>query len=272
MRSLSTFALAGMLAATLTACAADSTAPRAGSAGSVSLSFVATGAQSSAASSSLGAGALPNALAGSSSADAIVITRAQLVLAKLELQRAGATCTSDVEAGDDNASSTESCEELELAPTAIDLPVNGTVVDAFRVAVPAGSYSALEAKIRPAEVGRRGTAAFLAAHPELSGASVRVEGTFNGTAFTYTGDVRAELETRFDPPLVADGSGINVTVAFDLTNWFRTAAGTLIDPATANAGGTNAALVSANIAQSVSAFRDDDHDGRDDRGDDRGRD
>ena len=106
----------------------------------------------------------------------------------------------------------------------------------------------------------------IAAHPELRGASVYVEGTFNGKAFTYTGTTRAQIESRFDPPLVADGSGINVTVAVDLTTWFKTSSGAVIDPATANAGGPNAELVSTNIARSFVAFRDDDHDGRDDDG------
>jgi hypothetical protein len=207
----------------------------------------------------------------------MVITKAQLVLARLELQRAGATCTTATEAGDDNLSSTESCAELELAPTVIDLPVNGSVVSALSVSVPAGSYTALEAKIRPVDTSRRGGAAFLAVHPELAGATVRVEGTFNGTAFTYTGTAQAKLETVFDPPFEAGTDGINVTVKVDLTNWFRTSSGVLIDPATANVGGSNAALVSANIERSFSAFRDDDHDGDDDHrdrsgesGDDRG--
>jgi hypothetical protein len=254
------------LGATLVACAADSTGPNGSAAGSVSLSFSATGASTTASRTALGGGTLSSALAGSSSVDALVITKAQLVLARLELERAGAQCTSETEAGDDNPSSNEDCAELELAPTVIDLPVNGSVVSALSVAVPAGSYTALEAKIRPVEARRRGASAFFAAHPELANASVRVEGTFNGTAFTYTGAPRAELESLFDPPLVANADGINVTVKVDLTAWFKTSSGTLVDPATANAGGANSALVSANIARSFNAFRDDDHDGNDDRG------
>jgi hypothetical protein len=262
--------------ASLTACSADSTGPR-GAAGSVSLSFAAAGARTSSSSTTLGA-STSSLVTSSSSADALVITKAQLVLARLELQRSGATCTAATEAGDDNPSSTESCEELELAPTVIDLAVNGSIVDALNLSAPAGSYSALEAKIRPVDARRRGAAAFLAAHPDLAGASVRVEGTFNGTPFTYTGATRAELESRFDPPLVSSATGINVTVKVDLTNWFRAASGELVDPATANSGGVNASLVAGNIARSFSAFRDDDHNGRDDDarqggnegGDDRG--
>lgn len=252
-------ALAGVsaLGASLVACAADSTGPNASTAGAVSLSFAAVGASSTSSSTSL-SGGLSGALGGSSSVDALVITRVQLVLAEAELQRSGGTCAS--------GSSSDSCAELKLAPTMIELPVNGNVVGALSVPVPLGSYSAFEAKITPADTGRPGGAALIAAHPELRAASVRVEGTFNGKPFTYTGATRAQIESRFDPPLVADGSGINVTVRVNLTGWFRTSSGALVDPATANAGGPNAELVSTNIARSFVAFCDDDRDGRDDRG------
>lgn len=260
---LFTLAAIGTFGASLVACSADSTSPNSSAAGSVSLSFSATGASTS--STSVSGGTLSGALVGSASSDALVITKAQLVLAELELQRAGGSCA------DSGSSSTDSCEELELAPTMIDLPVSGNVVGALSVPVPAGSYSALEAKITLADTGRGGGAALIAAHPELRGASVRVEGTFNGQAFVYTGTTRAQIESRFDPPLVADGSGINVTVAVDLTNWFKTSSGALVDPSTANAGGPNAELVSTNIARSFVAFRDDDRDGRDDDGERSGR-
>jgi hypothetical protein len=258
---LFTLAAIGTFGASLAACSADSTGPNASAAGSVSLSFSAKGASTS--SASLSGGTISGALVGSS--DVLVITKAQLVLAELELQRAGGSCA------DTSSSSSDSCEELELAPTMIDLPVSGNVVGALSVQVPAGSYSALEAKITLPDTGRRGGAALIAAHPELRGASVRVEGTFNGQAFVYTGTTRAQIESRFDPPLVADGSGINVTVSVDLTNWFKTSSGALVNPSTANAGGANAELVSSNIARSFVAFRDDDRDGRDDDGERSGR-
>lgn len=253
-------ALAGVsaLGASLVACAADSTGPNGSAAGFASLSFAATGASSTSSSTSLSGGALSGAVAGNSSVDALVITRVQLVLAEAELQRSGGTCAS--------GSSSDSCAELKLAPTMIELPVNGNVVGALSVPVPLGSYSAFEAKITPADTGRPGGAALIVAHPELRAASVRVEGTFNGKPFTYTGATRAQIEGRFEPPLVADVSGINVTVRVNLTGWFRTSSGAIIDPTTANAGGPNAELVSTNIARSFVAFCDDDRDGRDDRG------
>ena len=204
----------------------------------------------------------------STTADALVITKAQLVLARVELVRAGATCTSEAASGDDDAAEHEDCEELELAPSLVDLPVNGTVVNALSVTVPEGSYSALEAKLRPITAGSsgRGSAAFLAAHPELNGVSVLVEGTFNGTAFTFKSPVSTGIARSFSPPLSVTSAPLGLTMNADLATWFRNSSGALIDPRTANAGGANAQLVADNIKRSFRAFRDDDHDGRDDDG------
>ena len=249
--------------ATLAACAADSTGPGASGRQPMSVSF--STSPSAGASSSL------SASAGSTTtgADVLVITKAQLVLARLELARVGATCASDAAAGDDDHhGDDDKCAELELAPSVVDLPVNGGVVTALNVTVPAGTYSSFEAKIRPVEANHgkdgAGSAAFLAAHPDLAGVSVRVEGTFNGTAFTYTGSPHAKLESAFNPPLAVTSAGANITVHVDLATWFKTPSGAFIDPATGNAGRANAALIAANIMRSFHAFRDNDHNGDDD--------
>ena len=105
----------------------------------------------------------------------------------------------------------------------------------------------------------------LAQHPDYAGTSVRVVGTYNGTPFVYTTAVTAVQHVEFDPPLVVGGGGANFTLFVDLTSWFRTAAGSLVDPATAIGDGANVALVTQNIIHSFHAFEDDDHDGHDDQ-------
>jgi hypothetical protein len=200
----------------------------------------------------------------------LVITRAQLVLARVALQQVGASCTSTNASGDDDAEHQEhGCAELQVAPTIVDLPVNGTLVTALSMPVPAGTYSGLEAKIHPiGSQWSRGKASttFLAAHPEFDGVNVLVEGTYNGTPFTYKGMAIGELEHRFDPPLEVGTDPLNLTVNVDMASWFQTPTGTTIDPTTANAGGPNALQVAINISRSLHAFRDDDHDGHDDHG------
>jgi hypothetical protein len=129
------------------------------------------------------------------------------------------------------------------------------------VPVAAGTYRSLDAKVAPVDAA---TAAALGVPPDMLGKSVRVEGTFNGAPFVFTSPLRAGLEFAFDPPLVVDGTSKNATVNIDVTKWFLTSDGSLIDPATANAGGANAELVEINIRNSFEAFEDDDMKGDDD--------
>jgi hypothetical protein len=268
-RTLGAFVAAGFAAA-ITACS-DSSGPHA--AHDVSLSFatmtsLAAGAGQT--SSTAGPGGT-GALVVRDASHTLAITRAEVVLSELELATTtAAPCVSDDDdRGDDHGGRhhDDSCARLELGPILVDLPVDSSVVTVLSLAIPAGSYAALEAKLRPAsDDDDSGAIAFRGAHPELERASVRVEGTFDGTPFVYLGAPRGHVEMKFDPPLDVSGGAANITVHVALDRWFMGANGALIDPATAQQNGPNAEAVANNIRRAFHAFRDDDR-----RGDDHGR-
>src|SRR6266404_6919555 len=143
-----------------------------------------------------------------SGANSLSITQAQIVLARIELSTAG-TCATTGEADD--------CAELRLGPTLVDLPVDATTqVMLQEVAVPAGTYNGVQAKLDAVQPddNESGASAFLTAHPDWKGISVKVTGVFtdagNAThAFTFTSEVDAEIGATFDPP---------VTLASDTKN------------------------------------------------------
>lgn len=259
---LGTTALLGATAA-LSACS-DATGATAGRPVSVSFSTnAATG--SSTALLPDGQGMLRSVTA-TSGGNTIVITKAQIVVARLELERSGASCASTSAAGDDDADEHE-CAELTRAPAIVDLPVDANIATPLQLSIPAGTYKALEAKIRPvrsSEDHGNGSSAFLAAHPEFAGVTVRVEGTYNGKAFVYTGAPRVEFETEFNPPLVVDAAPVNLTVHVDLATWFRNATGALIDPASTNS--LDMQTILQNIRRSFHAYHDDDKNDHDDAG------
>ncbi len=193
-------------------------------------------------------------------ADPIVITRAQLVLSKSELERVGASCAAPTTTHEDE------CPELKLGPMLVDLPLDATVKGMLAVSIPAGSYTQFETKIDAvmSETEGSGTASadFLAANPQFRGVSIRVEGTYNGQPFVYTTAAEGELELSFNPPMVVDASASNLTVHVDLATWFRNADGTSIDPRTATSGTAAKQAVDDNIKRSFDVFEDDDRDGR----------
>src|SRR5437660_1118492 len=158
----------------------------------------------------------------------------------------------------------EECEELEAGPILVDLPLGG-IERMFEATVPAGTFDELRFQIhKPSDDGDAADHAFFVAHPDFAGISVRVKGTFNGAAFTYTSELNVEQELRFNPPVVVTaGTPAQLTVSLDLSGWFRSS-DTLVDPATAEQGGVNEDLVRDNIIRSFQSFKDNDEDGQDD--------
>ena len=190
--------------------------------------------------------------------NSLVINKVELVLREIELHRAGAADCGTV-VNDD-------CEELQIGPILLDVPL-GTPGDArnFSVQLAPGTYDQVEFEIHKASPSD--DVAFVQAHPELSDASVRVSGTYNGSAFTYIGRFDVEMKFPLSPALVAsETAASDLTLFVDLDRWFRDQAGSLVDPSTANSGQANSGLVEQNIKTSLEAFEDDDHDGRDDYG------
>jgi hypothetical protein len=247
-RSLSRVVLGALVALAAACGASNTTSPNAKT---VSLSF---------SSKNLASGAAANRvsfLTLGSGNDTLVITKAQVVLSKIELATADtATCASDSNGG--------SCEEIKADPALVDIPVDQSMVTPLVSAIPAGTYTKFEAKVNAVQASDPAGGTFLTSHPDFAGVSVRVEGTFNGTPFVYTGSAGAELELEFTPPLVVDSTGMNITVNVDISRWFVSGGGALVDPTTANAGGPNASMVDNNIHHSFEAFEDDNKDGHND--------
>ncbi len=188
----------------------------------------------------------------------LVITKVELVLSKIELHRSGSTNDCD---GTD-----ASCEELELGPVLLDLPLGTSgAARTFSVQLTPGSYDKVEFKIHTPSSSS--DAGFLQTNPDFAGVSVRVTGTYNDVDFTYTGDLNDEMEFELSPPLIAgETAASDLTLLVNLDRWFQDGSGALLDPASANPGQPNESLVAQNIRSSLEAFEDDDHDGRDDHG------
>jgi hypothetical protein len=190
----------------------------------------------------------------------LVISKVELVVREIELHRAGvaADCAPGV-SGD--------CEELEFGPLLVDLPLGAPgAARNFSVQIAPGSYDKLELKIHTPSGSD--DAGFVQQNPGFAGVSVRVTGTYNnGPEFTYTSNLEAEMEFALDPPVTASETGAtDLTLFVNLDGWFRGTGSALIDPVTANPGQPNEGLVEQNIKNSLDAFEDEDHDGRDDHG------
>lgn len=201
--------------------------------------------------------------------DVLVINKAEIILRKVELEGQTNGCVADAptlsgpmaDSESDGTDDGEDCEEFKAGPFRLELPLNALEA-VVTVDVPAGSYEQVEFQIHKVSST---DADFAAANPEFVGKSIRVEGTFNGQPFVFESDLTAEQEVGLEPPLVVTNeTATNLTLRVDLSTWFKTAAGLLVNPSTANAGGVNEQLVKQNIKLSFRAFEDRDRDGEDD--------
>lgn len=184
----------------------------------------------------------------------LVLTKAQVVIDGIELSHNdGPNCegTGEFE-----------CEDVDQSPQLVDIPLTSGVKTQLTVPVPEGTYERLDAHIQVQESDDASVATFLAAHPEFKGKSVRVEGTYKGTPFVYTAPIEAQLELRFNPPLVVTSTSKNITVDVDVASWFKDSAGAALDPSSP----ANASTIGANIRKSFNVFDDDNEDGESDDG------
>jgi hypothetical protein len=213
-------------------------------------------------------------------AAALVLTKAQVVIRKIELEKVNSdtACVDDDDdehmsggPGGSNSGSgsghgeedEDECDEVEIGPFLFDLPLDGSTKTDFTALVPEGTFREVEVKIGRVRSGNMRALTFLTQHPEFKDISLRVEGTLDGKAFVFESAVDVEIEREFEPPItIGAGSTANITVAIDVASWFSDGAGGVLDPSLA----ANAERIKANIRKSLRAFRDDDCDGHEDHG------
>ena len=191
-------------------------------------------------------------------ANSLTINQAQVVLSRLELSPSGSCAT---------AGEKDDCDELQAGPALVDLPVDGTTKVVLDGAVAPGSYTALRARldaVTPDE-DEPGVSAFLVAHPDWKGISVKVTGVFTDAksqthAFTFTSEADAEIEAAFQPAITVAAGTSNLTVSVDVASWFKDETGAVIDPTDP----ANAHAIDHNVQRSFRTFEDDDRDGIDD--------
>jgi hypothetical protein len=194
----------------------------------------------------------------------IDFTSVQVAFSEIELERAESTIECDVATIDD-----DDCEEIELAPRILDLPLAPGASRTISVSVAPGTYDEIEFRVE--KLGDESDeSALVAANPAFDGVSIRVEGTYDDGSgpvpFVFTNDLDGEQELDLTTPLTVNATGAaELTLYVDIGTWFLNQAGDgYVDPAEANKGGQFESEVKNNIQQSFDAFEDDDQDGESD--------
>lgn len=140
------------------------------------------------------------------SGGALVIERVRIAVGEVEL---------DGEEDDDDD------DDQDLPGRIVEVALDGRSTDVEAKSVQEGTYDELELEL------------LAGAFPEFEGdppASILVDGTFEGAAFTYRSKVMPELDFTIAPAIeVREGADARVAVTFDVAAWFVGDSGAL-DP------------------------------------------
>jgi hypothetical protein len=195
--------------------------------------------------------------------DTLFLHRIRFVLAELAIAPAVSN-ECEEEEGEDNPP----CVEFSDDPTVFDLPLGSRTTTRSTEPAPATEYNLFQAVIHRTDAAADTT--LLRNHPDLSGASIVVEGTLSRAGrrrdFTFTSGFNEQEEITLEPALtVVAGDSLHITLRVDVASWFRSADGrSFVDPATAGLAGPRESLVRDNIRNSLKVFRDANADGLED--------
>lgn len=156
--------------------------------------------------------------------------------------------------------------DFRTEPLVMQLSLDATANEVAVATIPNGSYHKISFRIHKPEddetppdpdfkIGSSGNERF----------SVIVEGEFEGATFTYRSTKSMHQRLFLPEDLVIDGTEtgpLNVTLIIDMSNWFFSKDGELLDP-TSESGG-NRSRIDKSIRESFRIFKDRDRNGRPD--------
>jgi hypothetical protein len=187
-------------------------------------------------------------------AGGVTLTRVRIVIQKIELERA--LIEDGGSQGDEQQADEQHGDEQELAvgPFLIDLQgaqLDNGINKVFTVTTDPGVYKEITFKIHKLEAAEAGSDPALA---QMTGFSIRIEGTRNGTPFTFNSSLDEEQEREGNFTLHAGEN--NIAFKIDPSGWFMNGA-TPLDPSDPLAR----SQIESNIKASIDAFEDDGNQG-----------
>jgi hypothetical protein len=222
------FVCLSLVSAMVFACG-DATGPSEG--GNVTISFAVTSAQSAALGSVVGA---PADLPFDGDNGSLSVEEIWLVVDEFKLERVDGACEEVAGAEDDE------CEEFELGPFFVSVPLEGDGIGDVSTDVEPGTYEELKFETKaPDDDGGALLEEIQTDHFDdwPAEASMVVIGTFTPTESEavsfkayFDAEVKVELEFPDDDPLVVEeGGALSVTVFVDPAIWFANDDGTVDD-------------------------------------------
>lgn len=178
-------------------------------------------------------------------ADVIVITEAKALLREIEFELEGSGIEHEINAG----------------PIVVHFNFSGAVETILAGKIPAGIYNKVKFQIhKPEDNETPPDPEFKEGTSGNQRYSFIIKGTFNGNSFVYKSRKSVNIVVNFSTPVNFQETGINLTMIFNSSIWFKNG-NVYLDPRNSS----NDDLIDDNLRNSFKrAFKDDDKDGRPD--------
>jgi hypothetical protein len=178
-------------------------------------------------------------------AGVIVITEAKALLREIEFELEGSGIEHEINAG----------------PIVVHFNFSGAVETILAGKIPAGVYNKVKFQIhKPEDNETPPDPEFKEGTSGNQRYSFIIKGTYNGNSFVYKSRKSANLVVNFSSPVNFQETGINLTMIFNSSTWFKNG-NIFLDPRNPS----NEDLIDNNLKNSFKrAFKDDDKDGRPD--------
>ena len=150
--------------------------------------------------------------------------------------------------------------DFKTEPQILNLALDGSVNTLHAADIPLGTYNKVSFRIhKPEDDEDPGDPDFKEGTSGNERFCVVIDGTYEGTAFTFKSRRSTKQRVDIDPPLVIDEEGleVNVTLTVDVNSWFMDEDGNPLNPLEE---GDEDEIDDA-IRRSFRGFRDDDRQG-----------
>ena len=184
-------------------------------------------------------------------ADVVQITAVKMTLEDIDIER------SDVSV---DCPDGQECSDYFAGPVLLDLNLEGiNEPSQIIINVPIGTYDTISFDISVPDGGDPAQEDYLRVNPDMRYISLRIEGFFNDTAFSFGLDLSGDQEIPLIPNLevTLETTLVEVVIVFDVASWFVRPDGSLMNPneiCSDDVGCFDRTIVERNIEASLESY------------------
>lgn len=183
--------------------------------------------------------------------DVVQVTAVKMTLEDIDIERSDLS----VDCPDE-----QECSDAYAGPVLLDLNLEGiNEASQIIINVPIGTYDTISFDISVPDGGDPAQEDYLLVNPDMRYISLRIDGFFNDSAFSFGLDLTGDQEIPLIPNLevTLETTLVEVVIVFDVASWFVRPDGSLMNPSeicSEDEGCFDRTIVERNIEASIQSY------------------